>query len=75
MIIQFLPNIFKKIGLLLFLISISIPMITGFLNPCVSNEEFSLLYPYDTLFEITFLVGIILFFISKRKGKSILLTQ
>ena len=47
--IQVLPNVFKKIGLFLFLTSIFIPFTDGFLNPCEYSDELSLIYPFNFL--------------------------
>jgi len=74
MTIQLLPNYFKKIGLLLLTISFLIPAIHGFLNPCLSNEEMSLLYPYDGFLKYTFIIGLLLFLFSKKKQKPTVLT-
>jgi len=70
MSIQILPNIFKKIGLFLFLASILIPATNGFLNPCEYNEELSLIHPYNFLLTPMFFGGIILFFFAKKKVKN-----
>jgi len=70
MTIQVFPNVFKKIGLLLFLVSIIIPFIDGFLTPCEYeyNEELSLIYPFNFLLTPMFVGGILLFFLAKKKG-------
>ena len=68
MTIQVLPNIFKKVGLFLFLASILIPFTDGFLNPCEYSEELSLIYPFNFMITPMFYGGFILFFLSKRKS-------
>jgi len=74
MTIQVLPNVFKKIGLLVLLISISIPMTAGFLNPCASNEELNLIHPYNDLFRYIFIAGVLFLLLSKKKIKAIIPT-
>jgi len=65
--IQILPPIFKRIGLLLFLMGLLIPLLSGLLNPYQNNEVVSLLAPYDRLLGTLFLIGIILYFLSKEQ--------
>ena len=65
--IQILPPVFKRLGLLFFLIGLFVPFLSGLLNPYQNNETVSLIAPYDRLLATLFLIGIILYFLSKEQ--------
>jgi len=62
--IQVLPHVFKKFSLILFIVGIMIPMTYGFLNPF--NPE-DMPEKYSTLMNSAFLLGIIIYFLSKER--------
>ncbi len=66
--IQVLPNVFKKISLFLFFIGIMIPLTDGFLHPFESNEGGGeIRTAYGHLLGSFFLIGIVMYFLSKEK--------